>query len=220
MARLEKAKNILDIGCGIGAPAIHLKQTYAGHITGINVSTEQVRQGRRIVAEQKLGSAINLRVGNALDLDFADETFDAVLTIEVAGDICVTEEQKSRLISEMHRVLKPGGMMGFSDLVFTGLPTLAEEKVMRSIFYHEGKELVTDWPTIIERQGFCIRETRDMIQHTLPTWTHALSIYEERREEVERRYGRKIAARTMEYLRRVPAIMHRYGSFPVISAEK
>lgn len=220
MARLEKAKDILDIGCGIGAPAIRLKQTCAGHITGINISTEQVRQGRCLVAEHKLDQAIDLRVGNALDLDFPDDTFDAALAIEVAGDICVTEKQKSRLMSETHRILKPGGTMGFSDLVFTGQPTPAEEKVIRALFYHEGKELVTDWPAIIERQGFRIREIRDMIQHTFPTWTHTLNIYEGRREEVERRYGRKVAASTMEHLRCVPAIMQQYGSFPVISAEK
>lgn len=220
MARLEGAERILDIGCGIGAPAIRIASTHRGHITGINISREQVRQAQPLVDAAGLSDRIHIREGNALDLDCENDRFDALLCLEVAGDICVTEAQKATLIDEMYRVLKPGGHIGFSDLTFTGCPNADEEKAMRMILYHEGRELMTDWTTLLRSRGFEIVEAHDMIEQTMPTWHHSIAVYEERRSEVEARYGKRIAAQSLANLKRLPAILRRYGSFPVISARK
>jgi cyclopropane fatty-acyl-phospholipid synthase-like methyltransferase len=220
MARLGSAERVLDIGCGICAPAIRIANTYGGHITGINISREQVRQAKLLIDKECLNDRIHVREGNALDLDFEDESFDSLLCLEVAGDICVTETQKTRLIDEIYRVLKPGGHISFSDLTFTGCPDACEEKAMRMILYHKGRELITNWPALFQRRGFEIREEHDMIEHTMPTWDHFIAVYEERRNEVEARYGRRIAAQSLANLKRLPAILRKYGSFPVISARK
>lgn len=220
MARLGGASRVLDIGCGICAPAIRIARRYACHITGINISREQVRQGRKLVESSGLSDRIRVLHGNALNLDFEDGSFDSILCIEVAGDICVTDAQKETLLGEMHRVLKPGGHVGFSDLVFTAPPSDEEEAIMRAILYHEGRELITDWPGLFVRSGFCIAKCSDMIEHTHATWDHSLAVYEKRCDEVEGRYGKRIARRTMDALERIPGIMKRYGSFVVLSAKK
>lgn len=220
MACLAPGHRVLDIGCGIGAPAIRIARREKCHITGINISAEQVRQGRSLVEQEGLSDRIALSEGNALELDFEDASFDAILCVEVAGDICVTPEQKQRLIGEMHRVLKPGGRIGFSDLVFTGRPSADEERAMRAILYHEGAELITDWPDYFTRGGFRVMEQRDIIAQTMQTWAHSLAVYEQQEEAVIRRYGRRVALRTMEQLRAIPAIIEKYGSFVVLSALK
>ena len=220
MARLGDSERVLDIGCGICAPAIRIAGTYGAHITGINISREQVRQAKLLIDEERLADRIHVREGNALDLDFEDESFDSLLCLEVAGDICVTKSQKTRLMDEFYRVLKPGGHIGFSDLAFTGCPDACEEKAMKMILYHQGRELITDWPALFQRRGFEIIEEHDMIDHTMPTWDHFIAVYEERRNEVEARYGKRIAAQSIENLKRLPAILQKYGSFPVLSARK
>ena len=53
--------------------------------------------------------------GDARALNFTDASFDAVVCLEAAGDICVTERDKDRLVRDLHRVLRPGGHVGFSD---------------------------------------------------------------------------------------------------------
>ncbi|HPQ81570.1 MAG TPA: methyltransferase domain-containing protein, partial [bacterium] len=220
IAGLLPGQRVLDIGCGIGAPAIRIAGGTGCSIVGINISSEQVKQGRALVKKSGLCDLVELRKGNALSMDFPEASFDSVLCIEVAGDICVTPEQKGRLISEMHRVLKPGGSIGFSDLVFTGKPTRAEESSMRAILYHDGSDLVTDWPELFADGGFEVVEKRDIISETMPMWTHSLAIYEERASDVRRRYGRRIAEKTMEHLRAIPGIMQKYGSFVLLSARK
>ncbi|MBN1283540.1 MAG: methyltransferase domain-containing protein, partial [Proteobacteria bacterium] len=163
---------------------------------------------------------IRVMEGNALGLPFADGTFDAALCLEVAGDICVTAAQKRRLAKEAHRVLRPGARLGFSDLVFTGRPSREEERAMRTILYHDGEELMTDWPGIFRANGFRIDRCEDIMEHTMKTWEHSLAVYEGRAAEVERRYGRSVARRTMNHLRMIPDILRKYGSFVVMSAER
>ncbi len=220
MAQVGSSACVLDIGCGICAPAIRLARRYGCRITGVNISAEQVRQGRELVARHGLSDRISVVEGNALKLPFEDVSFDSALCLEVAGDICVTKEQKIKLADELHRVLRPGARIGFSDLVFTGRPTREEERAMRSILYHDGRELMTDWPGIFEKRGFNITRRMDIIDKTMNTWLHSLSVYEGRADEVERRYGKAIARRTMEYLRQIPDILSKYGSFVVMSAQK
>ena len=220
MAALDDAARVVDVGCGICAPAIRIAGKHGCHITGVNISAEQVRQGRDLVARHHLADRISVVEGNALKLPFDDASFDAALCIEVAGDICVTSDQKHALAAGLHRVLKAGGRVGFSDLVFKGRPTRAEERAMRTILYHDGAELITDWPSIFEQQGFTVTRRMDIIEQTAATWRHSLAVYEGRAAEVEQRYGKSIARRTMEHLREIPEILAKYGSFVVMSAEK
>ncbi|MFH0799272.1 MAG: methyltransferase domain-containing protein [Pseudomonadota bacterium] len=220
MAGLSSDKRVLDLGCGICAPAIRMARMHGCRLACVNISAEQVRQGRAHVEEHGLSRSIDVMKGNALDLDFADGSFDSIVCLEVAGDICVTDAQKARLVCEMRRVLKAGGSVGFSDLVFTGKPARDEERAMRAILYHEGAELVTDWPAIFEANGFTISRKMDIIDDTMKTWEHSLAVYESRAEEVDRRYGKRIARRTLEQLRLIPEILRKHGSFVVMSVQK
>lgn len=220
MAKLDGAARVLDIGCGICAPAIRIAGQHDCHITGINISAEQVRQATKLVAEHDLCERIAVRRANALELPFPDASFDSLLCLEVAGDICVSESQKKKLIDECWRVLKPGGYIGFSDLVFTGAPSRDEERSMQRVLYHRGADLMTDWPSLFQSRGFEIRRHMDIIGETMPTWAHSLAVYESRQEEVERRYGKSIAASTMHHLKQIPDILSRFGSFVVLSIEK
>jgi hypothetical protein len=45
LARVKAAAHVLDVGCGLGAPALRIAQRYGCRITGVNISREQVRQG-------------------------------------------------------------------------------------------------------------------------------------------------------------------------------
>ena len=102
---------------------------------------------------------------------------DSVVCLEAAGDICVTEPDKERLVREWFRVLRPGGHVGFSDLTLSAYPSRREDKTLRAVLYHSGAELVSDWPAIFARQGFHVLECRDIIEQTLPTWRHARAVY-------------------------------------------
>jgi len=163
---------------------------------------------------------VNIARGDARALDFADASFDAIVCIEAAGDICVTEQDKHRFVSELHRVLRRGGHVGFSDLALRTCPSLEDDRVLRALLYHGGAELVTDWPALFARHGFSIVVRRDIIVETMPTWDSARAVYEQRRLEVIRRHGRRLADRTRAQIELIPKILANYAIFPVLSALK
>lgn len=220
LARVEDAKSVLDVGCGLAAPALRIARRCGCCVTGVNISREQVRQARQLIAEHGLSDRVIVQHGDARALDFPDASFDAIVCLEAAGDICVTEADKTRLVSELFRVLRPRGHVGFSDLALQSGVSPREDRDVRAVLYHSAAELVTDWPAIFLSQGFRVVEYRDIIAHTLPTWQHALTVYEQRNGEVIHRYGRRLANRTIAHLERIPKTLAVYGKVPTIAALK
>jgi cyclopropane fatty-acyl-phospholipid synthase-like methyltransferase len=220
LARVQAAAHVLDVGCGIAAPALRIARQYGCRVAGVNISREQVRQGRELIAAEGLSDRVVIQRGDARALEFSDESFDAIVCMEAAGDICVTEADKGRLVGELFRVLRPGGHVGFSDLALRACPTPAEDRALRAVLYHSADELVTDWPAIFTRHGFRILECREIIGETLPTWKHARAVYEGRNGEVTRRYGQALVDRVSARLERIPRILTAHGSFPVLCAQK
>ena len=93
---LPKGSSILDIGCGNGR-----NMTYPDYnFTGIDSSKEFIK-----MCEKR-----NLRVilGDMTQLPFEDNSFDAVLSIASFHHL-TTKKRRNLAMSEIYRVLKPGG---------------------------------------------------------------------------------------------------------------
>jgi cyclopropane fatty-acyl-phospholipid synthase-like methyltransferase len=220
MARLRAKQLVLDAGCGIGAPALRFAERYGCEITGVNISREQVRQGRRLIEERRMSHRVRIMRGDVRALDFPDGSFDAIVCLEAAGDICVTERDKDRLVRDLHRVLRPGGHVGFSDLALRSCPSQREDDALRAVLYHRGAELVTDWPALFVRQGFTLVDRRDIIADTIETWDRVRAVYEQRRVEAVHRYGHRLARRIRTQIDLIPQILAKYATYPVLSALK
>ena len=220
MARLQARQRVLDAGCGIAAPALRIAERYGCEITGVNISREQVRQGRQVIEERRMSHRVRIVRGDVRALDLPDGSFDAIVCLEAAGDICVTERDKDRLVRELHRVLRPGGHVGFSDLALRACPSQHEEHALRAVLYHSGAELVTDWPALFVRNGFTILDRRDIIANTIETWDRVRAVYEQRSVEAVHRYGHRLAHRIRAQIDLIPKILAKYATFPVFSALK
>jgi cyclopropane fatty-acyl-phospholipid synthase-like methyltransferase len=222
LAGIRPGMRVLDVGCGIGEPARRIASRVDCEIVGLNISREQVRQGRELIARAGLAARVNIRHGNVLHMPLPDAGFDAAICLEVGGDICVRAADKPQLLAELRRVLRPGGQVGFSDLVFDRLPTVAEDRALRALLYHSGRELLTDWPALFTAAGFRLGMVRDIQAQTLPTWQHVQAVYRQQVEQVQERYGRRlgagIARRVDRQVAQVAAAIKRCGSYPALSA--
>ena len=97
---------ILDLATGTADLAIAIaKSNPKAHIEGMDISEKMLEIGKRKVAKQKMDSQIELHVGDAAELPFEDNTFDAVTVAFGVRNF----ENLDKGLSEIHRVLKPNG---------------------------------------------------------------------------------------------------------------
>lgn len=95
---------ILDLGCGPGLYSSRLAQ-YGLKVTGVDYSRSSIAYAQDFA--QKNDLEIDYRYQNYLELE-DENCFDAVLLIY--GDFCpLSPQQRSQLLSNVHRALKPGG---------------------------------------------------------------------------------------------------------------
>lgn len=93
--------HVLDVACGAGANFASLRDAH--HITAVDLSLGMLNIARRKAEE--LGLTIDLRAMDAGALEFADNSFDVVIS---ALSTCTFPDPVTAL-REMGRVVKPDG---------------------------------------------------------------------------------------------------------------
>jgi SAM-dependent methyltransferase len=109
-AGVEPGQRVLDVASGRGAVLFPAAERVgeAGHAEGIDLAEGMV-QATNADAE-RLGIAARVRVMDAESLDLPDASFDRVL----CGFGIMFPPNQARALSEMCRVLGPGGRIGLS----------------------------------------------------------------------------------------------------------
>jgi ubiquinone/menaquinone biosynthesis C-methylase UbiE len=111
-AKIRVNQRVLDLGCGTATLTIQIKKNNPGaEVVGLDGDTKVMGIARMKISESNLD--INLRWGMAYDLPFPDSYFDHVFSSLLFHHL--TNENKSRTIQEVFRVLRPGRMFYLTD---------------------------------------------------------------------------------------------------------
>ena len=111
-AGLRGADAVLDIGCGTGTLAILIKQHYPDvAVTGLDPDPRALARAARKVA--RAGVKVRFDRGFADALDYPDATFDHVFSSMMFHHL--RRDDRVKVLTEVRRVLKPGGRLEFLD---------------------------------------------------------------------------------------------------------
>ncbi len=99
------APRILDIATGTGDLALAALRLKPSEIVGLDISKEMLKVAQVKVDKRGLSSTIKLMHGDSESIPFPDNSFDAITVAFGVRNF----ENLNRGLSEMSRVLKPGG---------------------------------------------------------------------------------------------------------------
>ncbi len=101
----ENPKQILDIATGTGDFAIEALKANPKKIIGVDISEGMLEVGREKMKKKGYSERISLELGDSENLRFEDNSFDAAIASFGVRNF----ENLEKGLSEINRVLKPGG---------------------------------------------------------------------------------------------------------------
>ena len=138
-------------GCGWdrAKPAFYGRSV---RLTGIELSPEMLAVASRFA--RRLGSEVDLRLGDAQDLDFAAGSFD---TVVITLALCTIPDDRLA-VREAHRVLRPGGRLFLLEHVRSPfLPVRLAQRLLEPLAARfEADYLLRDPLDYLEVEGFLV----------------------------------------------------------------
>ncbi|MBI5248980.1 MAG: class I SAM-dependent methyltransferase [Desulfomonile tiedjei] len=145
-----ETENALEIGCGLGRGA-GLLVNRMGFREVVAFDLEERLIVRAVKSNpDSLKQKISFYVGDAQDLPFRDSSFDAVVNFGIIHHVL----DWRRCISELSRVLRPGGLFYFEEIY----PPLYANFLMKHVVRHptEDRFSGTQFLEALASQGLCL----------------------------------------------------------------
>lgn len=155
--QFQKGESLLELASSFGVNLMTLARDYGLKVTGIDKNEKSVAY-----AKQRLDLVedinINILLGDILDLDKLDGEFnyilaEAILTMQ-------TNKNKSRVLSDIHRKLKSGGLILLHELSFTQNADEMHKKLSQVLKVNANALTKNDWEKIVKNAGFEVLELK------------------------------------------------------------
>jgi SAM-dependent methyltransferase len=119
LCHIEQAREVLNIGCGIGVGSAYIAKTYGCRVVGVDIQEKMVEWSRLRAREEGVEDKVEFRVANVLDLPFEADRFDVVFCESVLAFV----DDKARAVRQCVRVARPGGYVGLNETYWIEEPS-------------------------------------------------------------------------------------------------
>ena len=148
---LQKGQRVLDIGCGTGSLAVAAQTLHPeAVINGLDPDPKALARARR--KAQNAGTVVRFEQGFSDQIPCSDGSFDVVLSSFMFHHL--QPEEQERTLSEVLRVLAPGGALHLVD--FGGSQSRKDGKLARLLHGHDHvhEDFVGAMAQLMQSAGF------------------------------------------------------------------
>ncbi|MFD0204372.1 MULTISPECIES: methyltransferase domain-containing protein [Saccharothrix] len=191
---LATGQRLLDVGCGVGHPALRFARKTGADVVGVTIAPGQVAAATEAAREAGLRHRVTFELADAAALPFPDESFDGAWALESMPHM----PDRAAVLGETARVLRPGSWFAMTDVARCGPLSERQQRDLRE------RMLITALPrpellALLGAAGFDVLEVVDITASTSRTTDLTRQALEGNAEEWSRRYG----ADTVEHMARV-----------------
>ena len=155
IANDRPGQRILEVGVGTGLSLPHFRPD--SRVTGIDVSAEMLAKAEARVARENLSHVDGLHLMDAENLEFPDNSFDAVLALYVASVV----PNPAKFAAEMRRVCIPGGTIVLvNHFMSENWPARFFEKRLAHLARHIGFHPDFEFDKFMRDSKLTVREIR------------------------------------------------------------
>ena len=215
LAGVSEGLRILDVGCGFGGTLSCLNDMYSRvELIGVNIDPKQLQQAEHLV-QPRAGNSVHFLAADAAQLVLADEAIDIALCVE-----SVFHFDRSRFLSEISRVLRPGSSLTISDFVpdqqanelIASIHTGADEAVRSAYGSIDLSWTLERYQEAASNCDLCLTKVIDVSTHTLPTYEFLLECVQSWEDKVEARHFQR-ATNLLEWATRRGFITYQLMKF-------
>lgn len=130
LAKLSPGQVVLDLGSGGGIDVLLSARRVSpgGKVYGLDMTDEMLVLARKNQCEARVDNAEFLK-GHIEDVPLPPEHVDVI----ISNCVINLSTEKEKVLAEAYRVLKPGGALAVSDMVFLGDKDKLPENVVRRV---------------------------------------------------------------------------------------
>jgi 27-O-demethylrifamycin SV methyltransferase len=172
-AELRAGLEVLDVGCGTGAPACAIARHHDVNVVGITTSAVGVEAATGRAEAEGLADHVRFAVRDGMDNGFPDACFDRIWVLESSHLM----PARDRLIDECARVLRPGGRIALCDIIRRreiSIPEirgqLREFHLLRQVFGDARMESLEMYRELMIAAGLVVDDEEDLTLATRPTF--------------------------------------------------
>jgi 27-O-demethylrifamycin SV methyltransferase len=174
-ARIGPDDHLLDVGCGTGGPAVYVARETGARVTGMSTSAEGIQAATQRAASEGLSDRVSFEVRDGMDNGFPDGSFSRSWALESSLHM----RDRDRLISEMARVLEPGGRLTLCDFMLMRPLDLRDLRrlrddltLLRDVYGDVQMEPLEEYRRLAEKHGLQVDQADDLTEVTRPTFEH------------------------------------------------
>ena len=177
---------LLDICSALGGPARQLAEKYGINIVGLDITPEMVQEAKRRTEGKSYAKKIEYRIGSGLDIPAHSNTFDVVW----GQDAWCYIRDKNRLIEETWRVLKPKGILAFTDWIWGSVkPSEEESDFLMEFMVFPDLQTLDGYAELIGNMGYHLLEKEDLGDDFAKHMDIYVGILQQNKENIEKGFG-------------------------------
>lgn len=185
--QIGEGSYVLDICSGLGGTSRYLAYRHGCRVMGVDLHKPRTESAIALTERVGLDDKVSYLCGDAVQLDFEDNTFDAALSQEAFLHIT----DKEALLNGCRRVIKPGGRLGFTDWIVRGKLSEAVQNRLRDIIAAVGIVASDNYLTLLEASGFSQVQFEDISEWWQGILRNRLEMFKSLRKETERQFGKE-----------------------------